>query len=313
MVPEERLPKPSWHLLKGQMKDYIMDDSIDVLSSRGCPHSCSFCYNISYHHRSWRKRDVTNVLGEIDWITANSPQPIKFINFVDDMFFTNKKHGLEIFKELSKRNLKAHIDLRCNDVTKELIEKLFNYGLRDIYFGAESGSQKILDLMCKDTTVKQIKNACKIVSQFDISTTYSFILGYPGETLDDRRQTLTLTRWIYKNVKNVKILVGIYTVYPGTEHYEQYRDLIKDNDQDYYNWNTARDKPWIQNKANVETLCTMYRFFNVNLDLKRYGFLGCTMILVLHHLAKFRISCNLFKFPFEFYCINYVLQRKKFI
>ena len=78
-------------LIKDQITDYIFDGSIDISTSRGCPHRCRFCYNIDYHNRLWRARGINKVLQEVDWIISNLKNPLKKIIFTDDNFFVNKK------------------------------------------------------------------------------------------------------------------------------------------------------------------------------------------------------------------------------
>jgi anaerobic magnesium-protoporphyrin IX monomethyl ester cyclase len=299
---------PAWHLIKDTINNYVMDGSIDILTSRGCPHKCRFCYNESYHKSIWRGRTQEDVLLEVDWVTSNIKIPIKKINFIDDNFFTNRKRALDICRRVGKKQLKMHVDIRCDYVSKKLIDEIYSYGVNDFYFGIESGSQKVLNLMYKGISVRNIRDTIEIMKQYDIKSVFSFLIGYPGEEPADLQETLSIAGEIYRNIRGASILMNIFTIYPGTYFYNQFRKNLKSYDADSYNWETARNKFWINNKAYLESIYALFRFLNLPPDTTHSGTIKKVINNIFHTIAKFRVRHGFFKFLFEFRAANHFIQ-----
>ena len=303
-------PMPAWHFIKDNIDNYVIDGSIDILTSRGCPHKCRFCYNENYHKSKWRGRTAKDVLEEVDWFASNMGILIKKINFIDNNFFTNKKRALDICHGMYKKNLTMHVDIRCDYISKNLIEEIYSYGVNDFYFGIESGSQKVLDLMHKGISVQNIKNTIDIMKQYDIKSVFSFLIGYPGEEPVDLRETLSIARSIYRNIRGASMLMNIFTIYPGTYFYNQFKESLKSYGTDSYSWDTARNKFWLNNKIYLETICTLFGFLNLSSDIIYFGKLKRVISQTLHSIAKFRVRHGFFKFLVEFRIANYFKQRR---
>src|SRR4030066_1946363 len=107
--------------------------------------------------------------------------------------------------------------------------------------------------MHKGISVQKIKNIIDIMKQYDIKSVFSFLIGYPGEEPTDLRETLSIARDIYRNIKGASILMNIFTIYPGTYFYNQFKENLKACDTDSYSWDTAKNKFWVNNKAYLET------------------------------------------------------------
>ena len=303
-------PMPAWHFIKDNIDNYVIDGSIDMLTSRGCPHKCRFCYNESYHKRTWRGRTPEDVLKEVDWVASNMKILIKKINFIDDNFFTDRKRALDICRGVGRKHLTMHVDIRCDYVSKSLIDEIYSYGVNDFYFGIESGSQKVLDLMHKGISVQNIKNTIDIMKQYDIKSVFSFLIGYPGEEPTDLRETLSIARDIYRNIRGASILMNIFTIYPGTYFYYQFKESLKSCDADSYNWETARNKFWLNNKTYLESICTLFRLLNLSPDIIYFGKLKRVIRQTLHVMSKFRVRHGFFNFLLEFRIANYFIQHR---
>lgn len=193
------------------------------------------------------------------------------------------------------------------------MDEIYGYGVDDFYFGIESGSQRMLDLMCKDISAEDIIKAINIIKNYTVKAVFSFLLGYPGEDQKDIQYTLSLASYMYNNVKNCEILMNIFTVYPGTYFFLQFKEGLKAVGIDFHNWYTARGKPWIKNKVYIETICTLFRFLNLPPFSRHFGILKIPFIFILHKLAHLRVKYNLFKYPLEFTIANYFIQRHKMI
>jgi anaerobic magnesium-protoporphyrin IX monomethyl ester cyclase len=157
---------------------------------------------------------------------------INDIGFMDDTFMLNKKRAGEIADELKERDLDISFvaSSRVDRVDKDLLENLKSSGLKTIYYGVESGSQRILDLMKKGITLKNVEDAVGAAKDVNLDVLTSFILGYPGETEEDMNKTIDFSTKLDSDYCQYSIL----TPFPGTPIYN---DLIEKNLIDNDEWN----------------------------------------------------------------------------
>ena len=166
-----KLPMPDWDLI-----DYNKYRIFDVMSARGCPHRCTFCYNKKFNNRMWRSKNADLVLNEIVYLVKK--YNIKQLNFIDDNFFTNKKRVEDICKGLIERKIDIKWRASCridylNNYDETFLNFLNKAGLAELFIGAESGSQPILDNIKKDATIEQALNAVKKCRDNNIQGQYS--------------------------------------------------------------------------------------------------------------------------------------------
>lgn len=185
-----------------------------VITSRGCPYRCIFCHN------SWRQIPVRfhsagRVISELEHLVE--VYGIEAVFFMDDNFLANKPRLEKICRMMKERKL--DIIWGCaatsNDINLPICQMIKDVGCRELCFGWESGSQRILDILGKKTTVTQNKKAIKICKEAGLLATGSFIVGSPTETIEDVRATI---RFIEENVSDIDMYgVNIATPYPGTK------------------------------------------------------------------------------------------------
>ncbi|MCX5782201.1 MAG: radical SAM protein [Elusimicrobia bacterium] len=186
-----------------------------MITSRGCPYSCIFCHN------SWRglkvryntpKRVVNEILELVKGYQINS------IFFMDDDLFFNSNR----IKQICSLILENKIDIiwaanaRVTSVNPEILELAKKAGLRQVNFGIESGSQRVLDIIDKKVTVEQSEKALKMVKEAGLLVYATFMIGNPTETLEDMNKT---REFIKKNSLD-SVGIGITTPYPGTKLWE---------------------------------------------------------------------------------------------
>lgn len=130
-----------------------------ILTSRGCPFKCRFCYRLT---PGYRARSPENVLAEMSEIYARGTRGL---NIVDDNFTVNRKRCIEILEGALQRGWRFAIKCRgrVNSLDAELLQLMRKAGVRSVTFGIESGSQKMLDAMNKKTTVEQNYEAIRMV------------------------------------------------------------------------------------------------------------------------------------------------------
>ena len=229
----DSLPMPARHLFP---MDYYTQrwnwprgywyKTANMMSSRGCPYDCNFCGSKSMFGRSFRACSTKRTVDEIELLVKT--YGFECISFSDDTFAINKKRAIEICHEVKRRKIKAvyRYQLRANTCDEDLIKELKEAGCVHIDIGAESGSDEILKEMKKGITVKQIKDAIAMIKKYKIHTGVTFIIGSPGETMQDIEATRELAYEIDADYTQFFIM----TPYPGTELYSYAKEnkLIPD-------------------------------------------------------------------------------------
>ena len=211
------LPFPAHHLwpLKRLTKHGII--IFPIISSRGCVYWCDFCTTVRMFGRRYRMRSPKNVVDELEYLKKRFGA--NRFTFYDDAFTVDQDRTLAICREINNRKLKIEWDCetRVDMVTKELLVKMKNAGCTSIWFGVESGSQKVLDAMRKGISPAQIFKAFKWSKEAGLITVAGVVLGFPGETKETIEET---TKFIEKLNPND---VGYYiaTPYPGTPLYSK--------------------------------------------------------------------------------------------
>jgi len=191
------------------------------MTSRGCVYWCDFCTAVRMFGRKYRMRSPKNVVDELEFL-HNTYDADQF-TFYDDAFTVSQPRAAEICKEIKNRKLKIKWDCetRVDMVTKELLLEMREAGCIAVWFGVESGSQRVIDAMGKGFSVAQTMRAFKWAREVGLMTVASVILGFPGETKESAWETIKLVEKINPND------VGFYiaTPYPGTPMY----DFVKEN------------------------------------------------------------------------------------
>jgi radical SAM superfamily enzyme YgiQ (UPF0313 family) len=206
----DQIPFPARHLLR--RSDYKSEAFGYIISSRGCPYNCLFCASRTIWGRQPTFRSVENVLDEIEHVC--STYGTRQFRFADDMFTLNRDRVLRFCRRLRERGLEIlfRATSRTDTVDREVLYALRSAGCNRISFGVESGSQRILDLIGKRTTVEKSREAIKLSKEAGLNTIATFIVGHPTETLDDIQATIDLIDDIHPS----RTTMNLMTVLPGT-------------------------------------------------------------------------------------------------
>jgi radical SAM superfamily enzyme YgiQ (UPF0313 family) len=233
----ETIPSPAWDLVDIekyrsawlQAHDYF---SLNMVSSRGCPYQCNWCakpiYGNSYHARAPR-----SVAAEMLHLkTAYAPDQIWF---ADDIFALSAKWTHEFAEAVDHLGARIPFKMqsRCDLMTRGTVEALRRAGCDEVWMGAESGSQRILDAMTKGQRVDQIYQARENLRRHSIRSCFFLQFGYPGETWTEIEQTIRMVR------ETAPDNVGISVSYPlpGTKFHQ----LVADQLQAKSNWSDSDD------------------------------------------------------------------------
>jgi anaerobic magnesium-protoporphyrin IX monomethyl ester cyclase len=187
------------------------------ITSRGCPYGCTFCYNLKFNpNRTWRAHSTGHVIKEIN--SFKDQYGIEAITFHDDNFFANPKRAFEILDAIQ---LNWWGEARISSINEKFAERLVQSKCHSLFFGWESGSDRILKLMNKDLTVDQTFNAVKILSKYpQISVSGMAIIGVPTETWAEIKTTIDTAIKLSDIHPNLVLNLATFLPFPGTPMYE---------------------------------------------------------------------------------------------
>lgn len=180
------LPFPAFHLLDLKRYRYY-----PLLTSRGCPFDCCFCYNVALG-KNWRARSPENIVKEMEFILANFGRKEVFIaddNFTLDMNRVEKICGLML-----KRNLKMEWSvgpMRADRINPHMLKLMKEAGCSNISIGIESANPKILENIGKGEKVEDIEKAIQTIKKVDMPCVVQFMIGNPEDTLDTAMETIS--------------------------------------------------------------------------------------------------------------------------
>jgi radical SAM superfamily enzyme YgiQ (UPF0313 family) len=205
------LPPFPYHMFAPHHEKY----RFQVLSSRGCPYRCIFCSARSITGYKIRFVSPERVVNDIEYITNEFKK--NKIAFADDTFTANKKHVKEICDRIIQKGLHKRVPLYCaargDTVTKELLETMKSAGFQGLYFGIESGSDRILKLVQKGETVDANVQAVMLAKAAGLKVRGTFLIGLPTETTEESWQTINLAVKLPLNFASFSIA----TPFPGTK------------------------------------------------------------------------------------------------
>jgi len=192
-----------------------------VMSTRGCPFACDFCSNVVFGS-TYRERSPGNVVDEIEQALALGYDRV---SFADDVFTLKRERVLAICAEIERRGLRFTWEClgRVDALDKPTALAMKRAGCTTVFFGIESGNDRILQLMNKKITTAQAASAVAAAHEAGLEVGAFFILCYPGETDDTVLETLRFAGSLPLDY------LGLTMPYPlpGTALYERLKGRIR--------------------------------------------------------------------------------------
>jgi anaerobic magnesium-protoporphyrin IX monomethyl ester cyclase len=178
----------NWNLFSKNVGAFV-----NVRTAISCPFSCSFC-GFPEHAGDHQVLDVEGIEKELNQLDKIGT--VKSINFIDDTFNVPLKRFKEILRMMikNKYNFKWHSYFRCQYADRETVEMMKESGCEGVFLGIESGNEQILKNMNKASHLDQYLKGISLLKEYDISTFGSFIIGFPGETLETVQDTVTFIK-----------------------------------------------------------------------------------------------------------------------
>jgi len=224
--PLDIIPYPARDLLK----DTCLTPGI--ITSRGCPYRCNFCCPAGYW-REFRQFSSEYVTGELLEV-VNSVKGYPMIRINDDVFTANIPRLKEIHRFIveNKINEKVSFDvsIKANTFTEEVCELLKDINVARVFYGPESGSDRVLEFYKKNQTVEDNQRVIDLCVNYGFLVYASFILGAPVEREEDVMMTYS---FIEKNVGKLTFFdIGPLEALPGTEIWDYClkRGLVSNTD-----------------------------------------------------------------------------------
>ncbi|MFN8242460.1 MAG: radical SAM protein [Ferruginibacter sp.] len=225
----DTLPFPAWNLLDTEpyRRMWLKSSgyfSLNMSTTRGCPFKCNWCAKPIYGNR-YNSRSPQHVVEELKWLKEKFD--FDHIWFCDDIFGLKPGWIREFADLLEKEKLvfrfkiQGRVDLMLQE---DNIRHLARAGCENVWMGAESGSQKILDAMDKGTTVEQIFQATRLLKKNGIHPSFFIQFGYPGETEEDIRKTIRMITTLLPH----EIGVSVSYPLPGTVFFENVKRELKE-------------------------------------------------------------------------------------
>jgi len=195
--------------------EFAPEGFTSMVSSRGCPYQCSFCYGS--RSSGFRTRSVENIIEEILYLESEG---FSYVNFVDDNFTLSKKRVIKLCQLMRKNKIDMNwiCEGRVNQVSDQMLKEMQRTNFRIMCFGVESANQRILDYYNKRITPQQsilaIKKARKAKIPYLLS---SFIVGAPSETFEEIYNTLKFAQKLDIDFP----LFNLLGTMPGTDIWDE--------------------------------------------------------------------------------------------
>jgi anaerobic magnesium-protoporphyrin IX monomethyl ester cyclase len=260
----DQVPYPARHLLPM----YIYDRKIDYLSVRpvdvvnvirGCPYDCGYCETKKLWGQKCRAFSPPRVVEEIDYLVKNYGS--KGIYFIGDNFTINKKQTVEICNLIKKYKLDIEwvCDTRVDLISRDLLREMKDAGCRSIFFGVQSGAPRILRKLNTNITLEQVVQAFRLCREEEIHIACSFMLGIPGEAINDMKTTYRFAKKLDPDWCTFYVFIAC----PDSNLYEEVLQRgLYDHMEDFLAYVKTED-------FNYESVLEIQRRFQMGFNLSR--------------------------------------------
>jgi len=299
-------------------RDATGDRCVDYLSSRGCPHPCTYCAISQLWKRKMLFYSPQKMADSISGFVRD--YGIDSIHFLDDNFFVDRRRVESFADEIIARGVRIHIWSMCRieyfaKFEESFLEKLKKAGFHTLNFGAESGAQKILDKLKKGIRVEEILTAARRCHEFGFRGQFSFMMGFPFESEEDLEKTMSLMDQIHEIDPSFDLQLFPYIPFPETELARECEAFGYRPPETLEAWARFEfgsvSMPWLDKKmkTRMDTLPTIAWFaFTSETAIKLGGILGFAF-RALGHLARWRWKKRFFDYAWEWKLINAMAKK----
>jgi hypothetical protein len=217
----DALPLPAYHLAPHPRRG----EPIPIEAGRGCPYSCLFCSTNRFFGRRYRMRSPARLVEAM--IGLGQRFGTRRFDLVHDNFTVDRRTVLAFCEAVSKTGarLRWTCSSRTDTIDDGLVDAMWRAGCRGFFFGIESGSAAMQRTIDKRLDLAGARDRLRRVSRRRMSSTLSFITGFPEERERDLRDTLSL----FVDALRVDFLgpqISLLSPLPGTPLHERHRDTL---------------------------------------------------------------------------------------
>jgi len=291
-------------------------------TSHGCPFNCSYCSNASVYGRNLDELPAEQVVDEIGYLVRK--YRINLIGIIDDIFFASRPRSLAIAEGFIRAGLKFdwYIQDRADSWERLTDEQAGIYrrsGLARIHFGAESGSDAVLEAISKKSDAESILAAVQRCKAAGLRASFGFIFGLPAEEEDDLARSVDLIRRIYESYDRADCYTSIFTPYPGSPAWQESidRGLVPPGTleewADFYP--RLQVLPWLSGRKHdrLQAIRQYIRFgyHQVRVGEQSSSWRHRMLFQAMKPFARYRLKSHRFGFPLEIYGYRGLLRLKR--
>ena len=181
-----------------------------IVSSRGCPYSCTFCMNSLNPDKKVRYASVDSIINHVEKLIELYGMNV--LTFYDDQILHDKERALELFTRLKPYNLRIEMPngVNISALNEDIIRTMKEAGVDSLYLALESGSKKVLKAMKKPVSLTKTKEIIQLLRKYDYYIFCFIVVGMPEETDEDRLETIEYLREIKPDNISPKVASPVY-------------------------------------------------------------------------------------------------------
>jgi len=245
----DSIPFPARHLYSNALP-------LNIITSRGCYNSCSFCSSPFMYNHKVRFRSIDNIYAELNFLkkTYNTD----YFIFEDDMVTAKKSRLLELCNRIKDLNIRWRAMIRVKPLDSEMMSAMKDAGCEEVAVGVESFDNNVLKMLNKGTTVKDNVRALKLIEQAGIKCRLLMMIRTPGQT----EETLKLNKLFLQTVPYDTIACTVFTPIPLSDIWmnpDKYNIEILDKDTNNYNYSFF-------DASGIRRIKSIFKIKNRNLE-----------------------------------------------
>ncbi|MEO5335343.1 MAG: B12-binding domain-containing radical SAM protein [Magnetospirillum sp. WYHS-4] len=189
-----------------------------LYTAKGCVSRCTFCHRWD---KGLRRIPLDIVMARLEEMIRR--YNLGFLNIADEMFGADKKKLLEFCERIKPYDIMWTASTRVTGITADLMRTIVDAGCANLNYGTESGSERILQVMEKKTSVAQNREAIRLSYEFGAVAPIALVIGMPGEDRETIRETIELCKFaktLDKRINPNNLSINYAQALPGTPLYE---------------------------------------------------------------------------------------------
>ncbi|MBI1935316.1 B12-binding domain-containing radical SAM protein [Candidatus Woesearchaeota archaeon] len=269
------LPMTDWDLLDMATIIGTKNGWLNLPLSRGCPYKCTFCGVPRIHEAKnyyiVRRKNVDKIVEELKYLVSKFP--VKVFNFDDDLFTLNFKWLMDFTSAYKKEiydvyGIQYCIESRLDTLVDVTAKALADSGCREIQFGLETGSQKLLDFVKKQLNYDKIVKGFGLCRKYGIRSYAYIIFGIPGEDESTLNDTISLIAKVRPTLLRPTFLIPV----KGTDLFDycQKNGLFNGKEANVWNFEPVLNLPTISNDTLMRYWMIFPWYLNAEMGIKEY-------------------------------------------